>query len=241
MGKRGSQPPQAKGSEQKMAGLQEAVIPIPECVDDTSPPESGVMMLREAPRRAESGIFESSPPSRVDRIEGYGPTRWGMSVDEVLNVCPSARQTSADRLEERKRVAKLPAEVVYIFADDRLYAASILFKTSLDNGMEFIAKFKNLQRLLSKKYGEPVNSKTNFTGWRSCNSGFVLEHSSYHGVLVESGRMQMNCRWQVQETQVVMSLGCKTIRQPTITIEYESTQLKEETELIEEEQLLENL
>jgi len=224
-----------------MAGLQEAMAPIPERAEESSPPEGGVTMLREAPRRQDSGIFESSPPSRVHNIEGYGHTRWGMSTGEVMDVCPGVRTATVDRLEERKRVAKLPAEVAYIFADDRLYAASVTFKSSLDTGMEFIAKFKNLRRLLSKKYGEPVDSKTTFTGWRSCNSGFVLEHSSYHGVLVESGRMQMNCSWEVAETKVHMALGCKTTRQPSITIDYESTHLKEETEMIEEEQLLEDL
>jgi hypothetical protein len=224
-----------------MAGLQEAVAPIPERADDISPPDGGVTMLREAPPRADSGIFESSPPTRVHRIEGYGHTRWGMSAADVLDVCPHARMAGPERMEERKRVAKLPAEVAYIFADDRPYAASVMFKSSLDNGMEFITKFKNLRRLLSKKYGEPADSKTTFTGWRSCNSGFVLEHSSYHGVLVESGRMQMSCSWEIEETKVVMALGCKTTRQPSITIEYESTHLKEETPLIEEEQILEDL
>ena len=224
-----------------MAGLQEAVAPIPEPIENSSSAEGGVTMLREAPRRPDSGLFESSPPSRVHQIEGYGHTRWGMNPEDVMDVCPGAQRTNAVRLDERKRVAKLPAEVSYLFADDRLYAASVMFKASLDNGMEFIAKFKNLQRLLSKKYGEPVDSKTSFTGWRSCNSGFILEHSSYHGVLVESGRMQMECSWQVEETKVSMTLGCKTTRQPSITIDYESINLREETEQIEEDQMLEDL
>ena len=249
-----------------MAGLQEAVAQIDEAAE-TPESEGAVTMLHEAqirpeaakltqaptarprpsgyesipPARMDSGLFESAIPTRVYQIDGYGPTRWGMSADEIQAVCPGARAVTPERLEERKRVAKLPAEVTYLLADDRLYAASITFRSSLDTGMEFIAKFKNLRRLLSKKYGEPIDSKTTFNAWRSGNSGFVLEHSSYHGVLVESGRMQMSCAWEVSETKVWMSLGCKNTRQPTITIEYESTYLKEETVQLEEEQLLEDL
>jgi hypothetical protein len=203
-----------------------------------SPSPTSAGKLHEAPPRPDSGLFESSPPSRVHRIEGYGHTRWGMSPEDVMDVCPGARRASVERLDERKRVAKLPAEVAYLFADDRLYSASVTFKASLDNGMEFIAKFKNLRRLLSKKYGEPLELKTAFTGWRACNSGFILEHSSYHGVLIESGRMQMECAWQIEETKVFIILNCKTTRQPSITIDYESINLREETE---EEQMLEDL
>ena len=266
MDKRESPPSIQKGRKPKMAGLQEAVAQIDEAADPNEP-EGAVTMLREAqirpesakltqaptsrprssihdstpPARMDSGLFESAIPTRVYRIEGYGPTRWGMSASEVQDVCPGAKAVTPERLEERKRVAKLPAEVTYLLADDRLYAASITFRSSLDTGMEYIAKFKNLRRLLSKKYGEPIDSKTTFNAWRSCNSGFVLEHSSYHGVLVESGRMQMSCAWEVAETKVWMYLGCKKTRQPTITIEYESTHLKEETVQLEEEQLLEDL
>jgi len=266
MDKRDTQPSIQKGRKPKMAGLQEAVAQIDKAADPNEP-EGAVTMLREAqirpesakltqaptsrprssihdstpPARMDSGLFESAIPTRVYRIEGYGPTRWGMSANEVQDVCPGAQAVTPERLEERKRVAKLPAEVTYLLADDRLYAASITFRSSLDTGMEYIAKFKNLRRLLSKKYGEPIDSKTTFNAWRSCNSGFVLEHSSYHGVLVESGRMQMSCSWEVAETKVWMYLGCKKTRQPTITIEYESTHLKEESVQLEEEQLLEDL
>lgn len=143
-----------------MAELSEAVLPLPAPIEDASSSEGPVTMLHEAPPRSDSGLFESSPPSRVHRIEGYGHTRWGMCPEDVMDVCPGARRTSVERLDERKRVAKLPAEVAYLFADDRLYLASVTFKASLDNGMEFIAKFKNLRRLLFKKYGEPLESQT---------------------------------------------------------------------------------
>jgi len=128
-------------------------------------------------------------------------TTWGMSKQEVKSVENIELLKEIDNaLVYKTEIAGFQCYVYYIFINDQLSRAKYYLLESHTNMNDHISDYKKLKKLLTKKYGSPVESEQI---WRD-----DLYKGDYNdwGMAISVGDMMYYSEWEIPETDVLIML-----------------------------------
>lgn len=132
--------------------------------------------------------------------EGYGCTRWGMSLDDV-KACLHPREcnlisTQPAILMCDDTVADEAAYIGYRFNNNSLYQIRILFNIGAVKHHAYLQKHAKLQKFLENTYGEPQQK------YRTT----MINPFEDDAQQIATGRGYYQTFWKTQETEILLAL-----------------------------------
>jgi hypothetical protein len=119
----------------------------------------------------------------------FRKTNWGMSRQEVMKVEKTKpfdnRLVEVDNEKFYRIIYESSAEgykcnIIYFFdLKDKLYEGIYSFIDAFESQGQYISVVKNFIRILSEKYGQPVNRTsilTNKISWKANNTSITLDY-----------------------------------------------------------------
>lgn len=127
---------------------------------------------------------------------------WGMSKYEVksLEIAPLIEEGTNSLSYENASVAYKTANILYSFADDKLYSATYFFNVSHTNYNRYIDDYDEILSKLTQKYGEPDNSEQKWSDYTYRRS------KADWGRAVARGDMFYHSEWENDKTHIVLFL-----------------------------------
>jgi len=95
-----------------------------------------------------------------DTIKTFRNSCWGDNIDEVKNneSVEEYETNMDDVLAYKSEIANKDVLIVYVFVNNKLVRAKYIFVEKHSNRNDYISDYKELDRLLNKKYGIPEDS-----------------------------------------------------------------------------------
>jgi hypothetical protein len=163
-------------------------------------------------------VVLAQPGPEFRSTEGHGETRWGMTKADVLAVVPDAKEVRG-ALTADGTVAGKSATTLYLFADDRLTLAGVFFNLKYVNRNNYINDYRELQSLLSKKYGPPRKDETLWS------QDLYRKTPQEWGMAIAAGHLVLVSVWETEKTKI--ELGCTGENfKITLRIRYASKELE---------------
>jgi hypothetical protein len=146
---------------------------------------------------------EDSHQAGANRF-GFRRTSWGMSPAEV-KASESAEFQGYNKKNKMMvfsgQVASMPANIGYIFADDKLIAGSYIFEEKHTNFNKYLDDFSKLEEMLVQKYGNPQKDKTTWS------SDLFKDNPQHWGIAVSMGYLSHGIQWETASTTIFLSLS----------------------------------
>ncbi|MCP4649636.1 MAG: hypothetical protein GY853_06095 [PVC group bacterium] len=131
--------------------------------------------------------------------EGYKDAKWGMSKEQVREAFPEMIFIEAEdgSICFRSRIAAEEVQVGFSFINSKLFRVIILFEVNTTNNEKYIGKFKDIEELLIKKYGEPDNRIR-----RVSENEYISD-----AIAISTGEGGYFDRWELEESQITLGLS----------------------------------
>ncbi|MBN1345999.1 MAG: hypothetical protein JXQ73_25150 [Phycisphaerae bacterium] len=163
-----------------------------------------------APADARSGI------SSEVKAEGFRGIPWGATKEAVESQEKAPRiRDLGDILVYSDRVAGLPAQVGYVFADGKLVIGKYRFTVEHVNGNAFLDDFDKIHILLEKKYGK---AKTCESFWRR---DLYRSDATRWGMAIAVGDLSRYAVWELADTTLCLALSGDNF-EISLVLEYSS-------------------
>lgn len=117
---------------------------------------------------------------------------WGSTQEQVITSMekePVFR--SPDTLVYHDFISGMLVDAVFVFADDQLTRGKYIFSTKHQHENTYLEKFRDVEDMLTRKYGESAISETT---WH--NTMFKHVHKDY-GLAISMGHMSMLAGWKI--------------------------------------------
>lgn len=145
---------------------------------------------------------------------------WGMSQSEVKTAEKEAvfDFEMDNSLNYQTKIDNTEYSLVYLFVDDKLYAANYI-RIGVVNDDSYIHEYEKIKKIMSEKYGNP--SEDNII-WKD---ELFKNDPNYYGIAVAMGHVVNFAKWDTPNTIIGMMLdGVNS--QSTIVIGYTSKEYK---------------
>jgi hypothetical protein len=127
----------------------------------------------------------------------FRKTNWGFSMDQVKNSeSLSLVREEQNALMYKGTLSDLDCYVVFVFAKGKLVRTKYVIVEEHSNKNDYIRDYESLKRLLSNKYGTPIQDKTI---WR--NSLYKDDREEW-GFAVSLGHLVYLSTWETSETEI---------------------------------------
>jgi len=130
--------------------------------------------------------------------EDFRNTKFGMSPQEVQATEEDADWETPEEgvLAFDMKLAGYEVSAGYIFVDKRLVRGVYLIVEVHQNDNDYLSDFEYLNRLLTKKYGNPKESETKWMDSRWKDS------PAYHGRALSQGDLSKYSEWKTKTTLI---------------------------------------
>lgn len=156
----------------------------------------------------------------ADKDFDFRKTRWGMSRSEVL----AAEEYDLHEGEKvftsktHHQLADFDAVIGYVFTDDRLVRAGYIIDEKHTNRNDHIHDYTTLKKLLTKKYGEPIEDEVLWF------NDLYRDDVEQWGTAVSIGHLNFYSQWDLEETMIMLLLTGENF-DTNHKIEYKSKKL----------------
>ena len=163
----------------------------------------------------------------------FRKTKWGMSKKQIKEIEGDDVYFENDGLlvYDNIKVAGYPAQLGYIFTQNKLVRSKYNFIQKHSNENDFITDYKDLKSKLTKKYGKPTSDDHYWP------QTLYKDNPEKWGFAISLGHHAYFTEWQNKDTQILLYLTGENYK-IDLGIEYTS---KEYEELEEEEKEKEHL
>lgn len=178
------------------------VVPNTTTANNDASSNSGKKSISQ---RNASGKYtkEDSLQASVNRFN-FRKTSWGMSPAEV-KAGEGAEFGGYNKKDGvmifSGQVANMPAEIAYMFADDKLIAGMYLFKVEHINSNKYLDDCSELKEMLEKKYGSPQKNETTWS------SDLFKNNPQHWGTAVSMGYLSHKIGWETTSTFILLGLS----------------------------------
>ena len=196
-------------------GEVERSVPLPDA--PVAPPNNGSEAFETIPKS--EATSESEP---IETESDFRRMRWGTDKQAVRNG-ENAKfvEEKEDALLFRNSLAGLHMDVLYLFYKNRLCKGVYFVADRHTNQLDYIGDFDRLEKLLTKKYGLPMEK---YVVWR--NDLYKNEPLRW-GEAVAAGDLSYLSRWETATTDIALELAGDNYK-VQLTVRYESKALMEE-------------
>jgi len=149
-------------------------------------------------------------PSTYRSTEGYQNSKWGMRRAEVKQLYPDAQTVDVDGLSllgVQGKVAGHEAVISFAFVDDRLAFVALVLESHRDSNNKALATFNEMKRLLTAKYGKPVEDEI----VRGDNGVLGLAGVNLAGAIA-LGHATTRAQWNTTDTYVEIDAAQRRMR-----------------------------
>lgn len=164
--------------------------------------------------------------------EEFRDATFGMSLQEVR-----ATEEDADWVIPEKGVLAFDTELAgndvsagYILLDDRFVRGVYFMSEVYQNKNDHLTDFEYLDQLLTKKYGKPKKTKTNWKDYRWKDS------PAYYGHALQQGDFSISTEWKTKTTLITHSIYAEDY-EIIHRIDYASLEMPD----VEEQKVLDDL
>jgi hypothetical protein len=142
---------------------------------------------------------ESSPKTTPKST--FRKANWGMTMGEVREI-EKAKFFQEDDLflAYEGKLSGFAVYIVYIFVDNKLVRAKYAINEEHLNGNDYIADYKALKELLTKKYDKPIEDEQH---WKS---DLYKDDPQQWGFAVSMGDLVYYSTWELMSTTISMYL-----------------------------------
>jgi hypothetical protein len=150
----------------------------------------------------------------------FRKVKWGMSIDQVMaSESLEVIVKKPEFLGYQTLIAGKKTLLIYFFIQNKLFKARYAIREKHSNKNDYIADYKELHKILTKKYGKPLKDDTY---WR--NKLFKNNFSDW-GMAVSVGHLVFLSEWGTDETRI-QSLLKGDNHKINLVIEYNSKALE---------------
>lgn len=161
--------------------------------------------------------YETEPHTKSSG--GFRGGKWGMSKSEVKALeNGQSIQEDEEALIYQGQVAGLSCYYGYVFVQDKLVRGKYVVNETHTNKNDHIIDYQSLQKLLTEKYGEPVEDETL---WRN---DLYKDDPEDYGMAICVGHLLYWTEWNAPGTKVSLILTGENY-DVSLQIEYTSTEL----------------
>ena len=151
----------------------------------------------------------------------FRKTKWGLSIAEVKSSEPlDVAEEDENSLAYKTKVIDKDVFLVYSFIDNQLVRAQYVLAESHLNKNDFITDYNDFKKVLSKKYGKPIQDKT---VWK--NDTYKDDYPRW-GFAIGMGQLIYFSSWETQDTEISNLLMGDNFKISCI-VRYGSKKLKE--------------
>jgi hypothetical protein len=166
----------------------------------------------------ENGKWEFNKKVEKTSDFSFRKTNWGMSKSQVKGTEAGKILRDDDVLAYEGNVAGLNTLIAYIFVDNKLVRAKYIFTEKHSNKTDYISDYTSIQKILTKKYGEPSDDKTY---WKN---DLYKDDYQYWGMALAVGHLSKFSNWKVSDTEVWLSINGDNY-EISHSVEYSSVKL----------------
>ncbi len=183
----------------------------------------------------EDGTWQYADTTTSDTTFHFRKTRWGMTKESVqTSESADVANVSEKSVVYKTKLAGFDVLVVYIFVHDQLVRSKYILNEKHSNKTEFTLDYRSLQKLLSKKYGAPLEDEIVWL------NDLYRDNPESWGMAVSVGHLRFYAKWNDGNTTVYLYLNGDNYKINS-GIEYRSIQLAGLEEQADLEQALDDL
>lgn len=162
-------------------------------------------------------------------------THWGMSREEVKNSEDlELVREQEDVLMYQTNLSGFKAFIGYIFTNNKLTRAKYLITETHSNENDHISDYNDLNDLLEKKYGEPIEKDKH---WKD---DLYKDDYSDWGFAVSLGHLAYFTKWETESSYIVHALSGENY-EISHQIEYGGKEYMDYEQKIKEEKTMDEL
>lgn len=183
----------------------------------------------------EDGTWQYADTTTGDTTFHFRKTRWGMTRERVqTSESMDVANVSDKSVVYKTKLAGFDVFVVYIFVRDQLVRSKYIINEKHSNKTEFTVDYCSLQKLLSKKYGAPLEDEIVWL-----NDLYQDDPESW-GMAVSVGHLRFYTKWNDGNMTVYLYLNGDNYK-INFGVEYRSIQLEGLEEQADLERTLDDL
>ena len=96
-------------------------------------------------------------------LEGYGKTKWGMSLEEVKKYYPKIEYKGSGDYFYKTTIAEVPVRVDFNLEDEKLRRVTVHFLIKEESSIPSVRS--TILEMLKKKYGKPIKLSYSTHAW----------------------------------------------------------------------------
>lgn len=166
--------------------------------------EMEVELKTEIPSSEAEQTPEPIPAPLIIENPDIRNVRWGMSRDDVIlsETSPIIDSDNTTLLYE-DLISDYKTYVRYDFVDDSLNSVYYMFSEKYTNKERYYLAYKEIQRLYSEKYGNPMTDKEI---WLNSNSVYAKKGYEDIGMAISIGDLAYLSEWETETTKIQMQV-----------------------------------
>ncbi|MFP3953125.1 MAG: thermonuclease family protein [Candidatus Acetothermia bacterium] len=182
---------------------------------DSEPAKEEPKEENEVTEKPEQGQEAPGEETETD----FRDTRWGMSREEIMEIEGEPYDQTSESIVYQGSVAGIDATLGYQFIQDKLASAGYVFGAAYVNTSKYIEDYKEINQLLTDKYGEPVVDEEVWKG------DLFKGNPNDYGTAVSIGDLIYRAKWVKEDTEIWHTLFGESF-EITHAIRYQSLGLK---------------
>ena len=148
-------------------------------------------------------VKETIAPTLKPEESNFRSLKWGMTLDEVINVEGNGYKTIDENTIQYARIREedFPADADYVFEDGKLASAPLYIQPDYADNNEYITTYEALIEKFTARYGAPVSSEKS---WAKEN---LEADPTQYAQAVLDGNLIWRTGWDLSDTQIKLVLS----------------------------------